>query len=287
MPPRGPLRTRRRLLAGLAAAAVLAPAAGVRAAVRKPARPWRLAVVPQLTAGEMYRNWSPVVDALAQAGVPCELSIHPSIARFEPEFLQGKADLVFLNPYHMVMAYRAHGYAPLLRDRRPLEGLLLVAQDSPVQSLAQLQGRRISFPAPNALAASLYIRAMLEKTLRLRYEAHYASTHSNALRQVLAGDSVAAGVVRTTFELEAPEIRQRLRVLYATPALAPHPLAAHPRLPQPVRQTVHEVFLALARDPVQAAALKGIPMPDPQPADYRRDYAPLGLLGLERFVVSS
>ncbi len=120
-------------------AATPSPSAAVR-------RTLRLAVVPQLTPIEMSRYWSPVVDALGQRGIPCELVVYPSIAAFEAEFLSGKADLVFLNPYHMVMAHRAHKYEPLLHDARALEGVLLVSADGPVQQIEQLKGQRISFP---------------------------------------------------------------------------------------------------------------------------------------------
>jgi len=282
--PAHPNPARRQLLRGLAALPLAA------AFVSRPARPapaatLRLAVVPQLTPVEMHRSWAPVVDALAAAGLNCELVIHPTIPKFEGEFLDGRADLVFLNPYHMVMARRAHGYIPLLRDRRALEGVLVVRQDAPYRELGQLQGQRLSFPAPNALAASLYIRAVLEREYRLRYEAHFAQNHRNAVRQVLVGDSAAAGVVKTTFEMEPPQVREDLRILYTTPALAPHPLAVHPRVPAAQRQHIRDTLLAIAADPLRQALLPAIQMPNPLPADFARDYAPLTRIGVERFVV--
>ena len=273
---------RRVLLRTLAAATLGACAMGPAAA--DPSPRWRLAVVPQLTPVEMYGNWQPLVEALARAGISCELVIHPTIALFEREFLDGRADLVFLNPYHMVMARHAHGYLPLLRDQRPLEGLVLVSRDAPARSLKDLQGARISFPAPNALGASLYVRAVLAEE-NVSYQPHYAGNHRNAIRQVLAGDSLAAGVVRATYDLEPADVSQALRVLYTTPAIAPHPIAAHPRVPPAVRQQLLDVLYGLARDSRQRGLLQAVQMPEPVAADYRRDYAPLGRLGLERFVV--
>jgi phosphonate transport system substrate-binding protein len=246
----------------------------------------RLAVVPQLTPVEMTRYWSPLVTALASAGVTCELVVYPSIAKFEPEFLKGLADLVFLNPYHMVMARRAHRYEPLLHDARPLEGVLVVKSDGPVKSIEQLKGHRISFPAPNAFASSLYIRAMLERQHQLAFDAHYAENHRNTIRQVLAGDSAAAGVVRTTLEKEPQDVQQHLRVIYTTPPLAPHPIAVHPRLPMAVRKQITGTLLALAQDPTTKALMAGIQMPNPVTANYGRDYAPIERLKIEKYVVT-
>lgn len=272
---------RRSLLRALGASAL--GACGMAAATSS-ARSWRLAVVPQLTPVEMYTSWKPVVEALARSDFACELVIHPTIASFEREFLDGSADFIYLNPYHMVMARNAHGYVPLLREERPLEGVLLVARDSPVRSLKDLQGARLSFPAPNALGASLYLRALLAEE-KVSYQAHYAGNHRNAIRQVLSGDSVAVGAIRSTYELETLEVKNALRVLYSTPAIAPHAIAAHPRVPLVAKQQLVEVFQALARDTRHQAMLHAIQMPTPVAADYRRDYAPLGRLGLERFVV--
>lgn len=277
---RSPLR--RVLLRTLTAAAL--GACAVASAGAGPSPRWRLAVVPQLTPVEMYGNWQPLVEALARAGISCELVIHPTIALFEREFLDGLADFVFLNPYHMVMARHAHGYLPLLRDQRPLEGLVLVSRDAPARSLKDLQSARISFPAPNALGASLYVRAVLAEE-SISFQPHYAGNHRNAIRQVLAGDSRAAGVVRATYDLESAEVRQALRVLYTTPEIAPHPIAAHPRVPPTVRQQLIDILHGLVHDSRQRGLLQAIQMPEPVPADYRRDYAPLGRLGLERFVV--
>ncbi len=79
-----PGRSRRELLASLGWAALsLASGGGAAAGEAGPATGrLRLAVVPQLTPVEMYRNWQPMVEALARQGLNCDLVIHPSIAAF-------------------------------------------------------------------------------------------------------------------------------------------------------------------------------------------------------------
>jgi phosphonate transport system substrate-binding protein len=287
--PKPDLETRRRVLRGLAGA-VTTGMAGALPAFAQSAKPvskaYRLAVVPQFTPLEMTHFWAPVVQALSQAGLPCELVVYPTIASFEPEFLKGQADIVYLNPYHMVMAKRAHGYEALLRDTRPLEGLLLVKHDGPVKSMEQLKDHKIAFPAPNAFAASLYIRSVLERQYRLRFEASYAGTHRNAVRQVLSGDAAAAGVVKTTFEREPPEVQQAFRTIYTTPALSSHPLAVHPRVPQAVRKLLIEILQATARNLETKPLMASIQMPNPVSANYAMDYAPLERLKIEKFVIT-
>ena len=249
------------------------------------AKPLRVAVVPQLSPVEMTRNWMPVLESLASVGIQAELAVYPSIAKFEAEFLTGRADLVYLNPYHMVMASRKHGYVPLVRDTRPLEGVMLVQQDGPVRSVAQLKDHRISFPAPNAFAASLYLRSVLERQFQIPIEAHYAQNHRDAVRQVLVGDSAAAGMVKTTLEKEAPDVQRQLRVIYTTPPLSPHPLAAHPRVPLALRQKISDHLIGLGANPQTALTMQAMLMPHPVAAHYARDYAALEQLNIEKYVV--
>jgi phosphonate transport system substrate-binding protein len=251
----------------------------------KAGRPLRLAVVPQLTPVEMYANWSPLVDHLRERELPCELIIYPSIADFETEFLQGKADVVYLNPYHMVMAHKARGYLPVLRSGNPLQGVLVVHKDSGIRTVEQLKQQRISFPAPNALAASLYIRAILDRDYRLPYEQHFAKNHRNAVRQVMVGDSAAAGVVLTTLELEPPEIRRELKVIYTTPQMAAHPLAVHPRVSPERRSLLVRQLKAMAADSQLTKLVDEVMLTRLTDAQYDRDYAALNRLGLERYVI--
>ncbi len=248
-------------------------------------RPLRLAVVPQLTPVEMYTNWSPLVEHLRTQGIPCELVIHPSIAAFETEFLQGKADLVYLNPYHMVMAQATKGYVPLVRSGQALQGVLVTHKESGLTSIDQLKNHRISFPAPNALAASLYIRAILDRDYKLPYEAHFAKNHRNAVRQVLVGDSSAAGIVLTTFALEPPEVKNNLQIIYSTPAVAAHPLAIHPRVSPAVRSALLHQLKALAAEDTSRGLIDAVLLKNLTDAQFERDYAPLQRLGLERYVI--
>jgi phosphonate transport system substrate-binding protein len=249
-------------------------------------KPLRLAVVPQLSPVEMTRNWMPVLESLASIGIHAELAVYPSIAKFETEFMSGRADLVYLNPYHMVMARRKHGYVPLVRDTRPLEGVLLVQQDGPVHRVAQLKEHRISFPAPNAFAASLYLRSVLERQFQIPIEAHYAQNHRDAVRQVLVGDSAAAGMVKTTLEKETLDVQRQLRVIYTTPPLSPHPVAAHPRIPPDLRQKIGDHLIGLGANPLTAATMQAMLMPHPVAAHYARDYAALEQLKIEKYVVT-
>ena len=244
-----------------------------------------LAVVPQFQAADVHRNWTPVIERIKQVtGLNVVLRITKDIPTFEDEFQAGQADLVYLNPYHQVMAHRAQGYVPLVRDTQLLTGIVVVRKDDPIQSMVQLAGKEIAYPAPNAFGASLLVRSHLAEVDKVQTQPFYAKTHTNAYRQVIVGKSAAAGGVRATLEKEPEEVRAALRVLWETPGAAPHPLSAHPRVPAQQAQAIANAILKMAAEPQGQELLKAILMPQPVRADYARDYRPLEKLKLDKYV---
>ena len=256
-------------------------------AVAQEKKVYILAVVPQFTPSEVHRTWTPIVEKLSRAtGRQFEIKIYTSIPKFEAAFLDGEIDLAFMNPYHAVMAKRAQGYIPLLRDdTNPLTGILLVQRDSPIKSIKELNGKALAFPAPNAFGASLYMRALLAEQEKISITPHYLKTHSNVYRHVIVGEAVAGGGVNNTLKREPPEVQAQLRVLFETPGVPSHPLAAHPRMPEGLRQAVTNTLLDMVNDPAGQKLLVEIQLPKPVKADYARDYQPLEKLKLEKYVV--
>lgn len=256
-------------------------------AFRAPAAPaLTFAVVPQYPPEQIHRTWTPVLQEITRkTGIPLQLKSYASIPDFEADFLKGGPDIAYMNPYHVVMAAKAAGYIPLIRDDKArLKGILVVRKDSPITSLKQLDGATIAFPAPNAFGASLYMRALLAEEAGIRFTPSYVKTHSNVYRHVLGGHAQAGGGVQRTLDDEAPGVRANLRVLYETPPAYPHAVSAHPRVPAATRAAIQQAFLALGAAPGMQPLLDDIQISRPVKADYS-EYAPLQKLGLERYII--
>jgi phosphonate transport system substrate-binding protein len=251
------------------------------------AHPLTLAVVPQFTAVQIHKDWTPFIERVSRdSGVALTLKIYQSIPKFEADLVKGVPDFAFMNPYHEVMAWRAAGYLPLVRDSKPLTGVLLVRRDSPVRTVKDLAGGKLAFAAPNAFGASLYMRALLAEQEGVKIEPVYVKTHSNVFRQVIVGQAVAGGTVNSALQREPGAVIEQVRVLFETPAVAPHPLAAHPRISEAKRKAVTQAILKLRDDPAAAPLLQAVQMPVPVAADYGRDYRPLERLKLEKYLVT-
>jgi len=246
-----------------------------------------LAVVPQLTPEVTYRNWAPFARQLGkQTGLTIQLRVYRTFDEFETDFLNGVPELVYLNPYHQLTAHKAQGYLPLVRDSSQLlSGVLVVQQNSPIQSVKELNGKAIGFPDPNAFAASLYMRALLEEKEKIHFIPRFYASHGNVYRHVIVGDVAAGGGVNNTLNRERPQTRDALRILYKTPGTAPHPLSVHPRVSPNVRERLVRTILTLGQDETGRSLLKRIQIPEPVRADHARDYQPLEKLRLHRYTI--
>ncbi len=248
---------------------------------------YTLAVVPQASPADTHRRWAPFAEQLHRAtGQHLQLRVYHTFDEFETDLINGRVDFAYMNPYHFLMARKAQGYLPLVRDgSRLLSGQLLVRRDSPVQSIKDLDGKVIAFPDPNAFAASLYMRALLQEKAKIRFTPNFYGTHGNVYRHVILGDVAAGAGVNVTFARERAEIRDELRVLYETPGTAPHPLCAHPRIPADQREAVTRAVLELGKNENGRILLRRIDILQPVRATYARDYQPLEKLNLKKFTV--
>lgn len=246
----------------------------------------RLLVVPQFPATEIHATWGKLLDGIEGQGLPkIELIFAKDITEFESEFLAGNADLIYCNPYHMVMAKKAQGYIPLIRNSEPLTGILIAPKNSdssPIQTLEDLNGKILLFPSPNAFGASLYMRALLTRDKGIKFVTKYVKTHPNVIRGVVRGEGDAGGMINSTLLAESPELQQKVSIIYETPPVPPHPIAAHPRVNAATQEALSKAILNhIQRNKAVGTAIQ---MDNPIRANYDKDYKTLEQLGLEAFV---
>lgn len=244
---------------------------------------YRLGVVPQFEQRTLAATWAPILYALeVETGCDIELVGTQTIGEFEAEFMSGIYDIAYMNPYHAVMAEDAQGYVPVVRaGKEPLRGVLAVHANSDITDVKQLRGKEVAFPSPNALGASLLMRAELKRLYGVEVKPLYVETHSSVYLHVAKGLAYAGGGVLGTLNEQRSELRSKLRVIYTTQPLPAHPLVVHPRLGEQGIKKIQEAWLRMAdRAPSLVA---NIPMPDPVKTTMQ-DYAGLRGMELHRFM---
>jgi phosphonate transport system substrate-binding protein len=264
---------------------ILALFHGWQAPSARAADAYTFGVVPQYDQRQMFATWKPILNELEKrTGLSFRLVSTPTIPAFEKECLKGAYDFIYLNPYTLLKANKAVGYLPIIRDRTDLRGILVVRKDSPVKSPAELNGKTIAFPAPNAIGASLLMRADLSNLYHIRFSPLYVTSHDSVYLHVAKGLTEAGGGVEKTLGEQKAAIRDTLKVIYQTRPIPSHPVAAHPRVTSRDAEKVRRAFMEMEATPGGRELLAKIPMNHPIPAAVN-DYTPMMKWGLDAFWV--
>ncbi len=272
-------------LSGIAHRGLLAFALALMACVPAIAQEsFSFSITPQFERRKLFGIWQPIVEDLQRrTGLRLNLVTSLSVGEYERDVRQGNFDFVYMNPYLVLQVAATPGYVPLIRDQRPLRGILVVRKDSPYQKVEDLQGKTIAVPSWTALGASLLLRAELDRTFRVKMRAIDAKTHSSVFLHVLNDLADAGGAVQKTLAEQEPAVQGALRVLHSTQEVPSHPLAAHGRVPPLVRDKIRQAFIDMASSEEGRRLLAEIPMQKPVPATVE-DYRPLQALALERYL---
>ena len=246
---------------------------------------YSIGVAPQFESRRMFAIWQPIIGELEKrTGHQFKLVVPLTVTDFERELEKGSYDFVYANPYHIVRLSQKQAYLPLVRDKLPLRGILVVRKDSPVRNLKELDGKSLAVPSPNAIGASLLIRADLEHFHGIRMKMVNVKTHSSVYLNVLNGLTEAGGGVEKTLGEQDQPVQDALRVIYTTREMPSHPVAAHSRVDQAAREQVRRALLELAATPAGKALLDEVPMKQPVAASIE-DYLVMRKWGLEAYWV--
>ena len=250
------------------------------------AKTYTFAVVPQFEQHKLFGIWLPIIDELERrTGLRFKLIASlRTVPETERQLSAGAFDFVYANPYQIMREGGRQGYIPLVRDSVPVRGILVVRKDSPIKSLAELDGKPLAVPSLNAIGASLLLRADLSRLYHVKLVPLNVKTHSSVYLHVVNGLTPAGGGVEKTLQQQDKAVRDALKVLYTTREIPSHPIAAHPRVPAKDREKVRQAFLDMNGTKGGRELLSKIPMKQAVPASLE-DYLPMRAWGLESYWV--
>lgn len=217
------------------------------------------AIVPQQSASKLAKLWGPIMEEIsAKSGIKIKFTTAKNIPIFEKRLAAGEYDLAYMNPYHYVVFHKTMGYQALAkaRDKR-IKGIMVVAKDSPIQSLADLDNMTLAFPAPAAFAATILTQADLNKN-DAKFIPKYVSSHDSVYRTVAKGIYPSGGGVLRTFNNVDPSIKAQLRVLFTTKGYTPHAIAIHPRIGTEQAKKIQQALISMEQSESGRALLNSI-----------------------------
>ncbi|HEV8310892.1 MAG TPA: PhnD/SsuA/transferrin family substrate-binding protein [Methylomirabilota bacterium] len=138
---------------------------------------------------------------------------------------------------------------------------VVVRRESPIQSFADLRGKRYAYNGPDSNSGHNMPRdhlLMLGETGGYFGETIPSGSHQNSIRMVLEGAVDASGIDSTVLELEAtgrPELGRELRVVESIGPCPIPPVVVSSRLGEASKARLRELFLGMHADPEGRAIL--------------------------------
>jgi phosphonate transport system substrate-binding protein len=262
---------------------LIATAALVFISINVSAAEYVLGVVPQAKSEKLQSVWRPIIKIFKKQGINIKFVGAPNIPEFEKRLKAGKYDIAYMNPYHLLMANKSQGYQPIARDTsKKLQGILVVRKDRKMNNVEDLKDGNMAFPAPNALGASLLMRAELAEQHGMKLHPTYVKTHTAVYRNIANGNYSAGGGVMRTFNAQPQSLKDQLKIVYKTQEVAPHPIAIHPRVNKADAEKIKQIFIKLGQSERGRRLLSRIPIKHIGEATFS-DYEILQSLNLDKF----
>lgn len=200
---------------------------------------------------EVYQPMIHYINSHLKGG-KLRLEASRDYASFDKKLDAGYFDFALPNPYQTVMA-EDHGYKVFGKagDDQNFRGIILVRRDSNINSINDLRGKTISYPAPTALAAAIMPQWYLYKhgiDIKKDIKNSYVGSQESSIMNVYLGKSDAAATWPPpwkAFIKERPEIAKEVMIKWETSALLNNGLVARNNIPNEIVKQVAQIITTL------------------------------------------
>ncbi|MEW6119796.1 MAG: phosphate/phosphite/phosphonate ABC transporter substrate-binding protein [Pseudomonadota bacterium] len=218
--------------------------------------PHAFGVLNQRSLQATAAYWNPILNYIfARSGVPLELHIGRTANETTDRVVAGRLDFAYTN--HLFTPRRAQlGWRVLARQDSPgIRGQIVVLEDSPIRTLAELDGKAVSFPNPYAFVG-YYVPMDALVRAGIRVVPRFSGNQEAAMGQLMSGQVAAAGVNHQVMMDFARRSGIRYRVLHESEPYFDLAVMASPRVSAADGEKVRRAFVEMAGDPEGARVLQ-------------------------------
>ena len=219
---------------------------------------YSFAVHPLHNPVRLHEVFNPLMTYLT-AKIPdarFRLEASRNYAHYNRKIEAGQPDFLLPNPYQTLRALeRGYGVIAKMGDDEDFRGIILVRHDSDIDSVDDLRGGSISYPAPTALAATMLPQYFLhEQGIDVRHELdnRYVGSQESAILNVYLGETDAGATWPPPWRAlssERPELAEALEVRWRTPPLPNNSVMAHARVDAELTRRVAILLAELHASP--------------------------------------
>jgi len=216
-------------------------------------------VIPRYAPEVTIKKFQPIIDKLEkELHVTIKLITTSSVAEFKRKVKTGKFDICYTNPLHYVAMHNLFGYEAIAHEDIELFGIIVVHKDSPINSVKELKGKKVAFPAPSAYAATKMNRFGIYTLhhFNISSDAHYVGTLHNVMQAVVDKRVLAGGTALDVYK-RTPQLNKKLKIIFKTYAGTPHPIATHPRIHN-IKDKIQTILTSMSSKELKGTAFKHI-----------------------------
>ncbi|MGC9386839.1 MAG: phosphate/phosphite/phosphonate ABC transporter substrate-binding protein [Hydrogenovibrio sp.] len=200
----------------------------------------------------LFDVYQPMIDYINTRlkGGQLRLEASRNYPSYDRKLFDGHFDFALPNPYQTVVSLQ-HGYRVFgkMADDENFRGIILVRKDSDIDTVPDLKGKVVSYPAPTALAATMMPQWYLyQHGLDINQDItnRYVGSQESSMMNVYLGKSDAAATWPPPWQAfikERPEVAKKVMIKWQTPHLVNNGLVVKNSVPDMILQQVsHAIF---------------------------------------------
>ena len=228
---------------------------------------YRFSPVNQHSISLTAAYWNPIIAYVSEkSAVNLSLKIGRTSADTTSFVLANEVEFVFSNhlfsPQREQLGWKVFGR----RDTPALQGQIVVPSDSPVTSLAQLNGQEVAFAGPEAIIIYKVPYAYL-MSQNITVRPVFAGNQDAAFAQLFSGKVAAAGGNSQLVDAYSRREGKKFRVLWSSEPFQELALMVSDKVPEKDARAVASAFIDMAKDPRGREILRQVSKEVGLPAD--------------------
>ena len=243
------------------------------------AREYVFAIHPLHNPAKLFDIYGPLIDYLNK-NIPdatFRLEASRNYEEFEKKLYSRQVDFALPNPYQTLNSLR-HGYHVIAKmgDDDKFTGVILVRRDGGIDRISDLKGKKVSYPARTALAATMmpqYYFQIHGLDVNRDIENLYVGSQESSIMNVYLGN-VAAGVTWPlpweAFQHEHPDKARELVLKWETEPMINNGVVARDDMQPQLVARVAELLVTLHQNEEGRAMLARMPLSRFELADDKR-----------------
>lgn len=219
---------------------------------------YRFAIHPLHNPEKLFESYQPLIDYLNKKipNIYIQLEASRDYPSFEKKFRGREPDLLLPNPWQTLEAIN-NGYRVIAMagDSADFKGIFIVRKDNNIKKPIELKGKRVSYPAPTALAAAIMPQYFLYTNgldINKDIDNIYVGSQESSIMNVYLGN-VTAGATWPppwrSFQKDHPEQAKQLKVIWQTPPLINNSVMVRDDFPATISKKIQDLIVNLANSP--------------------------------------